>query len=373
MKPIKIAIIVGTRPELIKMAPVYLEMKKQKRFNPLLLVTAQHRQMLDSALATFQITPDVDLNLMTPNQTLAELSGKIVIHIQKTLEKLSPQLVLVQGDTTTCFFSALAAFYQKIPIGHIEAGLRTYDMQAPWPEEMHRRLTDPICDWCFAPTVKAAANLRQENVPADKIVITGNTIVDALLLACEKIPAGNLLIDGLQNKIADKKIILVTGHRRENFGNPFENFCSALKIIAQKYPDIAIVYPVHLNPNVQKQVKASLAREERIILLEPLEYLPFVSLLKNCKLIITDSGGIQEEAPTLQKPVIVTRNTTERPEAIEAGYAKLVGTSKDSIVDIVSKLLDDSTYYQSMIGKKNPYGDGRAAERIINSIAKNFC
>ncbi len=366
---IRVALVIGTRPEAIKMAPLYLKMKADPRIDTYLIASAQHRQMLDEALSIFDIKPDIDLNLMQPNQTLSDLAARLIVNVQNALKEIKPDIVLVHGDTSTCLFSALAAFYEQIPIGHVEAGLRTYDYNAPWPEEMNRRLTDPICEWCFAPTPKAAANLLEEKVPESKIHVTGNTVIDALLLAREMVGDQRINVKGLDmESIEGKRLILVTGHRRESFGPPFEQFCLALKDIAEAYKDVVIVYPVHLNPNVQKPVNKILEHENRVFLIEPIEYLPFVFLMNKSELIITDSGGIQEEAPSIHKPVLVTRDTTERPEAVEAGLAKLVGTSREVIVAEASRLLDDPTAYASMATGENPYGDGKASERIIEIL-----
>ncbi|MFH0974667.1 MAG: UDP-N-acetylglucosamine 2-epimerase (non-hydrolyzing) [Spirochaetota bacterium] len=373
MNPIKIAIIIGTRPEAIKMAPVYLKMKADSRIEPILIATAQHRQMLDETLAIFNIKPDVDLDIMQTNQTLSELSARLIVKVQQALAGVKPDVALVHGDTATCLFAALAANYEKIPVGHVEAGLRTYNFNAPWPEEINRRLTDPICKWCFAPTQRASKNLIEEKIPASHIYITGNTIIDALLLSREKIKDKKIPIKGLNlSNIEGKRLILVTGHRRESFGKPFEQFCFALRDITRAHNDAVIVYPVHLNPNVQKPVYGILKNEDRIFLIDPIEYLSFVSLMDKCELIITDSGGIQEEAPSLHKPVLVTRDTTERPEAVESGLAKLVGTSRDNIVLEVNRLLTDSNVYASMANGINPYGDGKASERIVDIIVSDL-
>ena len=373
MDSIKIAIVIGTRPEAIKMAPVYLHMKADNRIKVTLIATAQHRQMLDETLAIFNIEPDIDLDIMRQNQTLSELSARLIVKVQHALAKVKPDVVIVHGDTATCLFAALAANYERIPVGHVEAGLRTYNFDAPWPEEMNRRLTDPICRWCFAPTKRAAENLYKENIPESHVYITGNTIIDALLLGREKISKEKTMIEGLdQNAIDGRRIILVTGHRRESFGKPFEQFCLALKDIVETHKDVVIVYPVHLNPNVRKPVNEFLKEQERVYLIEPLEYLSVVALMDKCDLIITDSGGIQEEAPSLHKPVLVTRDTTERPEAVESGLAKLVGTSRKNIVKEANKLLTDSKAYDSMSKGGNPYGDGKASERIVDIIVSDI-
>lgn len=365
----KIVVVIGTRPEAIKMAPVYLKLKTDPRTEVSLIATAQHRQMLDQVLSVFGIDPDVDLNLMQPNQTLSEVTARVVVGVQELLAQIKPDAVLVQGDTTTCLCSALAAFYERIPIGHVEAGLRTYNFDAPWPEEMNRRLTDPISRWCFAPTVRAAQDLRAERIPDENIFITGNTVIDALLLTKEMVRRRRPTIDGLpEESLEGKRLILVTGHRRESFGSPFEEFCIALRNIVHSYSDTLLVYPVHLNPNVQKPVRRILGCEERIYLLEPMEYLQFVYLMDKSYLIITDSGGIQEEAPSLGKPVLVTRAVTERPEVVEAGLAKLVGTKKEAIIAEASRLLDSVQAYAKMSQGSNPYGDGTASERIVDIL-----
>jgi UDP-N-acetylglucosamine 2-epimerase len=366
----RIALVVGTRPELIKMAPVFLELRKRSGIDAILIATAQHRQMLDQACAAFGISPDIDLDLMRPDQSLTDVTTGVLSAMRDTLSTLKPTAVLVHGDTTTCFATALAAFYANIRVGHVEAGLRTYDFTAPWPEEMNRRLVDPLCEWCFAPTVRAAENLRAERIPEERIFVTGNTAVDALLIALERSHAEETSIPGLAEKALDgRRLVMVTGHRRESFGEPFRELCLALRDIAEQHPDVTVVYPVHLNPNVQRPVREILGNVERVHLIEPLSYLPFVSLLERSTLIITDSGGIQEEAPTLRKPVLVMRRATERPEAMELGLARLVGTSRQKIVEQASLLLRDTTAYQSMIAETNPYGDGRAAERIANVLA----
>jgi len=370
---INVTIVVGTRPEAIKMAPVYLALRQAPDIKVTLLATAQHRQMLDQVLNVFSISPDIDLNLMKPNQNLAELSSSLLTGVQRVLAETRPDVVLVHGDTATCLFATLAAFYEQIPVGHVEAGLRTYDFDAPWPEEMNRRLTDPICQWCFAPTPGAAENLLAEKIPEDRIHVTGNTVVDALFLAREIVRKRSVDVPGLIPRHIDgQKLILVTGHRRESFGRPFEELCLALRDIVHKYKNVSVVYPVHLNPNVQKPVHKILGRETRIHLISPIEYLPFVHLMDQSYLIITDSGGIQEEAPSLGKPVLVTRSVTERPEAVEAGLSRLVGTCRAAIVDETSKLLTDNTAYKKMANGKNPYGDGQASSRILTKIRKSF-
>lgn len=364
-----ITIIVGTRPEAIKMAPVYLAMKSHPGIEVTLLATAQHRQMLDQVLDIFDITADIDLDIMQAGQSLSEVSARVITKVQKTLSKLKPDAVLVHGDTTTCLCSAIAAFYEQIPIGHVEAGLRTYDFKAPWPEEMNRRLVDPISRWCLAPTPRAADNLRSERIPEENIFVTGNTVIDALFIAKNINQQRKPIISELPDNLLDgHRLILVTGHRRESFGKPFEEFCMALRQIVEDHSDTILVYPVHLNPNVQKPVKEILGNQDRIHLIQPIEYLSFVYLMDRSYLIITDSGGVQEEAPSLHKPVLVTRTITERPEAVEAGLAKIVGTTQKQIVTEAANLLTDSQAYANMSTGGNPYGDGKAAERIIEVL-----
>lgn len=365
--------IVGTRPELIKMTPVLLALRADPRMRAILVATAQHREMLDQVCSAFGIVPDVDLDLMRPNQTLAEVTARVTTGVQRALSETRPDAVLVHGDTTTCLCSALAAFYEGIPVGHVEAGLRTYDFAAPWPEEMNRRLTDPISRWCFAPTARAGDNLRAERIPEENVFIVGNTAVDALHLALARVRSHPPEIPGLgEDALGGRRLVLVTGHRRESFGEPFRQLCLALREIIERHPDTVMVYPVHLNPNVQRPVREILAGHERIHLIPPLEYVPFVALLDRAHLIITDSGGIQEEAPSLHKPVLVTRAATERPEAVEKGMARLVGTSHDRLVEEASSLLTDADAYARMTRGENPYGDGRASERIVDILASTM-
>ena len=368
-----IVIITGTRPEAIKLAPVYLAIKSDTHAKVTLVATAQHRQMLDQVLATFCIKADIDLDIMRPNQSLSEVSSQVILGVQKVLAELKPDAVLVQGDTTTCLCSAIAAFYEQIPVGHVEAGLRTYNLKAPWPEEMNRRLVDPICRWCFAPTSGAAENLRAERIPTENVFTTGNTVIDALLRARDIVRQQSPKISELADGLLDEhRLILVTGHRRESFGKSFEEFCQALRQIVHDHKDTVLVYPVHLNPNVQKPVHDILGKLDRIHLISPVEYLQFVYLMDRSYLIITDSGGIQEEAPSLHKPVLVTREVTERPEAVDAGLAKLVGTSKERITTEASRLLTDPDAYTSMSHGGNPYGDGRASEKIVEILSSTI-
>jgi len=368
----KIAFIFGTRPEAIKLCPLILAMRKESSFQPLVCVTGQHRQMLDQVLEAFEVRPDVDLALMQPNQTLASLTARTITAVDEYLTQYKPEMVLVQGDTTSVFAASLAAFYHKIPVGHVEAGLRTWNKFSPYPEEINRVLTTHLADLHFAPTVKSKANLLREGVPEDRIHVTGNTVIDALLIAVEKIKNHPPQIPGLSNEIMinNQPLVLITGHRRENFGNGFEQICRAISTLAERFSDTHFVYPVHLNPNVREPVFRHLSGKKNIYLIEPLSYLPFVALMNRSKIILTDSGGIQEEAPSLGKPVLVMRDTTERPEAVEAGTVQLVGTKREKIVDAISLLLTDIHTYSSMAQAINPYGDGQASRRILEAITK---
>ena len=371
----KIAVIFGTRPEAIKLAPVILELKKHPEvFDCRVCVTAQHRQMLDQVLEVFDIVPDVDLNLMENGQTLAGLTAKAITAIDKYLKNDKPDLVMVQGDTTTVFCAALSAFYNQIPVGHVEAGLRTGNIFAPWPEEMNRILATRLTTLHFTPTEWSKSNLLKEGISEDKILVTGNTVIDALLIAKEKIRKQFPEIPGLPGNdfsgFSDSKVVLITGHRRENFGEGFESICKAITQLADKFKDVHFVYPVHLNPNVQEPVKRILGTTQRknIHLIQPLSYLPFVALMDRSYLILTDSGGIQEEAPSLGKPVLVMRDITERPEAGKAGTAVIVGTSCENIVNKVDELLTNTSLYNKMAKSHNPYGDGYASQKIANSL-----
>ncbi len=367
----KIAVVVGTRPEAIKMAPVYLALRDQSEIEPILIVTAQHRQLMDSVLTTFGMTPDVDLNLMKSNQSLSELSARILTSMGRVFTNIRPDAVLVHGDTTTCLCSTLAAFYEKIPIGHVEAGLRSGNLLAPWPEEMNRRLVDPLCQWCFAPTQRARQNLLAENIPEDRIHVTGNTIVDALIWIRNRLPE-RMRISGIPSETLKKhRLILVTGHRRESFGEGIRGVCLALKRIVDRHQDIFIVYPVHLNPNVYGPVHDLLGGHPRIRLIDPVDYPTMVYLMEKSCLIITDSGGIQEEAPALNKPVLVTRSVTERPEAMEQGLSRLVGTSPDQIVQEADEVLGTRTSGIDVSPISNPFGDGQAAPRIAGILVKD--
>jgi len=365
----KLLFIFGTRPEAIKMAPLVIELKKA--FNVKVCVTAQHREMLDQVLNLFDITPDYDLNIMRPGQDLTELTANILVKLKDVLIDSAPDFTLVHGDTTTSMAGALASFYQQIPVIHVEAGLRTHDIYSPFPEEINRQITGRISTLHLAPTVKAEQNLLAEGVAASSIYVTGNTVIDALLMTQEKANAEPFnkevlsIIPEFHETTAKKpEYVLVTGHRRENFGDGFKNICLALKELALRYPEKLIIYPVHLNPNVLNVVHDMVGDIPNIRLIAPQDYLPFVKLMSNATVILTDSGGVQEEAPSLGVPVLVMRNTTERPEAIEAGTVKLVGTNAESIVKHVSALLDSKTEYNTMARAINPYGDGKACQRI---------
>ena len=369
----KIIVIVGTRPEAVKMLPLYLALKKDATFQTLLLATAQHRQLLDQVLEVFGVRSDIDLDLMEPNQTLGGFTARALTAIQGVLAKEKPDAVLVHGDTTTCLSAAIAAFYERIAVGHVEAGLRTYDFSAPFPEEMNRRLVDPICRWCFAPTERAAADLRAERIAPERIFVTGNTGIDGLLMMRQRVGENPPPVTALPKGFpGEQRMILVTGHRRESFGKPFEEFCWALRDVVERHADTVLVYPVHLNPNVRKPVNAILGNVPRVHLIEPVDYLEFVHLMNRSYLIITDSGGIQEEAPSLHKPLLVTRTTTERPEAVNAGLALLVGTDRERIVTEASRLLSDANTYSRMSCGQNPYGDGKASERICQILRQTL-
>lgn len=371
----KILSVFGTRPEAIKMAPVVKALEHVTGIESKTCVTAQHRQMLDQVLSLFNITPDFDLDLMKPGQDLSDITSGVLLGMRPLLQQWRPDIVLVHGDTTTTFAASLAAFYEKISVGHIEAGLRTGKRYSPWPEELNRRLTSVLTSLHFAPTFGACENLASEGVPRESIYITGNTVIDALLQVVEKIRGDRHLEQSLSQKFSflseGKKLILVTGHRRENFGPGIENICRALQMIAG-LPDVEIVYPVHLNPQVQEPVRRILAGVPQIHLIEPLDYLPFVYLMMRSFLIITDSGGIQEEAPSLGKPVLVMRDTTERPEAVEACTVKLVGTDVESLVRSVGDLISNQSSYQSMSRAHNPYGDGSAAHKIVQILQQQI-
>ncbi|AJC84180.1 UDP-N-acetylglucosamine 2-epimerase (non-hydrolyzing) [Campylobacter peloridis] len=375
----KILVVFGTRPEAIKMAPLVKIMENRNDIDFKICVTAQHRQMLDQILDVFDIKPDYDLNIMSENQDLYDITFKILCGMKNILNDFRPDVVLVHGDTTTASVVALAAFYQKIKVAHIEAGLRTYNLYNPWPEEANRQIVGVLSDIHFAPTAKSAENLIKEGKDKKNIFVTGNTVIDALFYMAEKIKNNMVfktkILTSIENKykISDsRKFILVTGHRRENFGEGFLQICEALKTIAINNPNIDIVYPVHLNPNVQKPVKTLLSNISNVCLINPLKYEEFIYLMSNCYFIITDSGGVQEEAPSLGKPILVMRETTERPEAIEAGTVKLVGTCKSSIIKAAQELIDDEDEYKKMSKASNPYGDGNACDKIISVLVKRI-
>jgi UDP-N-acetylglucosamine 2-epimerase (non-hydrolysing) len=364
----KILIVFGTRPEAIKMAPLVKELYKHTEFDTKICVTAQHREMLDQVLSFFDITPDYDLDLMKSNQSLNELSARILTSIDPVLSEFQPDLVLVHGDTSTSSMVALAAFHKGIKVGHIEAGLRTYNKFAPFPEEINRQITGRIADIHFAPTQQSAQNLLNEKVEKENIYITGNTVIDALLWGIKNVNENREDIKEIKEFIdVSKKIIVVTGHRRENFGDKFYEFCNALKQLADR-EDVQLIYPVHLNPNVQKAVYDTLGNHKNILLIAPLAYEAFIWLLNQSYLIITDSGGVQEEAPSLKKPVLVTRDVTERQEAVLEGTVKLVGTNQEKILKEAITLLDDVNAYETMIGNKNPYGDGTATKQVVQIL-----
>ncbi len=368
----KVLFIFGTRPEAIKMAPLVNLLITDNRFDVKVCVTAQHRQMLDQVLSIFDINPDYDLDVMQPGQSLSLLTTNILKGLEGVLEDFSPELVLVHGDTTTTFAASLAAFYQHIQIAHVEAGLRTGDLYSPWPEEANRKLTGVLTSLHFAPTEKAKRNLLYEGVPESKIHVTGNTVTDALLQVVDKLESQSHLSAGFSEHFsfldADKKMILVTGHRRESFGQGFENICYAIQQVANRYPSVQIVYAVHLNPNVQEPVNRILNNLTNVFLIEPQDYLPFVFLMNRAFIILTDSGGIQEEAPSLGKPVLVMRDVTERPEAVEAGTVRLVGTDPTKIQLEIKLLIEDEQHYASMSDAHNPYGDGKASQRILEAL-----
>ncbi len=377
-----ILLVFGTRPEAIKMAPLVKELGKYPEdFRTIVCVTGQHREMLDQVLRLFGIVPDYDLNIMKQGQDLYDITSRVLVGMRDVLKDIRPDIVLVHGDTATSTAAALAAFYQQIPVGHVEAGLRTHDIYNPWPEEINRQITGRIASYHFAPTPLSRENLLRENIAPEKIIVTGNTVIDALYRVVDKIKENNDLSIRLKKSIrqagydADrlnggKKLVLITGHRRENFGNGFIHICQAIKTLTEKYPETDFVYPMHLNPNVRGPIVEVFGEKtrENIFFIEPLEYLDFIFLMEKSFLILTDSGGIQEEAPGLGKPVLVMRETTERPEALAAGTVKLVGTDYSKIVGEVSRLLDDPAYYCSMSRAANPYGDGRACQRIVEKL-----
>ncbi|MFI8416142.1 non-hydrolyzing UDP-N-acetylglucosamine 2-epimerase [Serratia sp. NPDC078593] len=368
----KVLTVFGTRPEAIKMAPLVHALAKDDAFESRVCVTAQHREMLDQVLRLFDIVPDYDLNIMKPGQGLSEITCRILEGLKGVLEEFKPDVVLVHGDTTTTLATSLAAFYQRIPVGHVEAGLRTGDLYSPWPEEANRKLTGHLAMFHFAPTENSRQNLLRESVPDNHIFVTGNTVIDALFWVRDRVMNDVPLRDSLAQRYpfldVSKKLILVTGHRRESFGGGFERICSALAEIARRHPDVQVVYPVHLNPNVSEPVNRILKNVSNIILIDPQDYLPFVYLMAHSTIILTDSGGIQEEAPSLGKPVLVMRETTERPEAVDAGTVRLVGTDVETIVDAVTRLLTDENEYHEMSRAHNPYGDGHACQRILEAL-----
>lgn len=380
----KIMLVFGTRPEAIKMAPLIKELQKHPdSFMTIVCVTGQHRQMLDQVLKLFEIKPDYDLNIMKQGQDLYDVTSRVMTGMRDVLKESQPDIVLVHGDTTTSTAAALAAFYQHIPVGHVEAGLRTHNIYSPWPEEMNRQITGRIAEYDFAPTPLSKSNLLAEGVAENKITVTGNTVIDALYWVVDKIKSTPVLNDELKSVLSkagydvsrldtEKKLVLITGHRRENFGDGFVSMCNAIKALTDKYPDVDFVYPMHLNPNVRKPIHEvfgeNLEGLGNMFFIEPLEYLSFVYLMEKSTIVLTDSGGIQEEAPGLGKPVLVMRDTTERPEALEAGTVKLVGTDFDMIVNNVSRLLDDTAFYEAMSKAVNPYGNGKACEKIIEKL-----
>lgn len=375
-------LVFGTRPEAIKMAPLVKAFEKHPQdFNTLVCVTGQHREMLDQVLRLFDIVPDYDLNIMKQGQDLYDVTARVLVGMRDVLKQAKPDVVLVHGDTTTSTAAALAAFYQQIPVGHVEAGLRTHDIYSPWPEEMNRQITGRIATYHFAPTPLAQENLLKENIPPQHITVTGNTVIDALYAVVEKIQQDRSLSGELTERLQaagydplrigqGRRLVLITGHRRENFGEGFRNICRAIKTLSEKYPEVDFVYPMHLNPNVRRPIAEVFGQQHgaNLFFIEPLEYLEFVFLMEKSTLVLTDSGGIQEEAPGLGKPVLVMRDTTERPEALAAGTVRLVGTDYDRITGEVSRLLDDEAYYESMSRAVNPYGDGLACGRIVQTF-----
>lgn len=371
--------VFGTRPEAIKLAPVLQTLQRFPKIESRVCVTAQHREMLDQVLKIFEIHPDYDLNLMRPNQSLYQLTADVLVAVESVIQKEKPNIVITQGDTTTAFVASLAAFYAQIKIARVEAGLRTFNKYSPFPEEINRLLADQLADLHFAPTERAKQNLLREGIALEKIFVTGNTVIDALLYTwarvkdrnfCESFSIPREIFSQIER--GEKKLILVTGHRRESFGPEFESICLGLKEIAQSYPDVVLIYPVHLNPNVRAPVRKILSQTDRVFLIEPLDYEKFVWLMGRAFFILTDSGGIQEEAPALGKPVLVMRKVTERPEAIEAGTARLVGTDAENIFREAARLIEDRDAYEQMARAVNPFGDGHAAERIVKVLRERF-
>ena len=382
---IKVMTIFGTRPEAIKMAPLIKELEKREETECIVCVTAQHREMLDQVLSIFDIRPDYDLNIMKQGQDLYDVTSKVLLGMRDVLKEVQPHVVLVHGDTTTSTAAALAAFYQQIPVGHVEAGLRTHNIYSPWPEEMNRQITSRIASYNFSPTTLSRQNLLDEGVVADRIFVTGNTVIDALHMVVNKIKCDNGLSQILEKQIfahgydmgrisQDRRMVLITGHRRENFGEGFIHICKAIQTLSQRFPNVDFVYPMHLNPNVRKPIHEVFGEQldglGNMFFIEPLEYVEFVYLMEKSSIVLTDSGGIQEEAPGLGKPVLVMRDTTERPEALEAGTVKLVGTDFNKIVTEVSMLLEDDNAYEKMSKAVNPYGDGMACGRIVAEFLK---
>lgn len=386
MEKKKVMLVFGTRPEAIKMAPLVKELERRdKEFETIVCVTGQHRQMLDQVLTIFDIKPQYDLNIMQSNQDLYDVTTRVLLGMRDVLKEVKPDVVLVHGDTTTSTAAALASFYQQIPVGHVEAGLRTHNIYSPWPEEMNRQITGRIATVNFAPTALSRSNLLAENAKDESIVVTGNTVIDALHIVVDKIKGDSALASSLASNLLEagydvsrlngtRRLVLITGHRRENFGDGFLNICRAIKTLSERYPEVDFVYPMHLNPNVRRPIREifgdNLGAGRNLFFIEPLEYLNFVFLMEKADVVLTDSGGIQEEAPGLGKPVLVMRDTTERPEALDAGTVKLVGTDYDKIVGELSTLLDDAEAYARMSHAVNPYGDGKACPRIAEALLK---
>lgn len=385
----KVMLVFGTRPEAIKMAPLVKAFQKHpEEVETVVCVTGQHREMLDQVLRIFNVVPDYDLNIMKSGQDLYDITSRVVLGMRDVLKESQPDVVLVHGDTTTSMAAALAAFYLQIPVGHVEAGLRTHNIYSPWPEEMNRQITGRIATFNLSPTALSRQNLLEEGVSEDKIIVTGNTVIDALHMMVERIKSDATLSSTLQSelklrgydvgRLADgtRRMVLITGHRRENFGEGFKHICQAIKTLSERYPEVDFVYPMHLNPNVRRPIKEvlgdALTADNNLFFIEPLEYLDFVFLMEKSNIVLTDSGGIQEEAPGLGKPVLVMRDTTERPEALEAGTVKLVGTDYDKIVSHISQLLDSREHYEQMSKAVNPYGDGLACSRIVTHIIESI-
>ena len=385
----KVMLVFGTRPEAIKMAPLVKAFQKHpEEVETVVCVTGQHREMLDQVLRIFNVVPDYDLNIMKSGQDLYDITSRVVLGMRDVLKESQPDVVLVHGDTTTSMAAALAAFYLQIPVGHVEAGLRTHNIYSPWPEEMNRQITGRIATFNLSPTALSRQNLLEEGVSEDKIIVTGNTVIDALHMMVERIKSDATLSVTLQSelksrgydvgRLADgtRRMVLITGHRRENFGEGFKHICQAIKTLSERYPEVDFVYPMHLNPNVRRPIKEvlgdALTADNNLFFIEPLEYLDFVFLMEKSNIVLTDSGGIQEEAPGLGKPVLVMRDTTERPEALEAGTVKLVGTDYDKIVSHISQLLDSREHYEQMSKAVNPYGDGLACSRIVDHIIESI-